>query len=53
LIVSSLVFIVYLEQEGARRSMKHKWVYLVALLTVGLSLALPLFLFVTRGYHRL
>lgn len=45
LIVASVVFIIYLAQEGTRWSMKHKWVYLVALLTVGLSFALPLFLF--------
>ena len=50
LIVSSFVFIVYLRQEGARLSMKHKWVYLVALLTVGLSFALPLFLFVRETH---
>ena len=50
LIVSSFVFIVYLGQEGARPSMKHKWIYLVALLTVGLSFALPLFLFVRETH---
>ena len=50
LIGSSFVFIVYLGQEGARRSMKHKWIYLVALLTVGLSFALPLFLFVRETH---
>lgn len=28
--------------EATRYSMKHQWVYLLALLTVGLSFALPL-----------
>ena len=50
LIVSSVVFMVYLEQEGKRRSMKYRWIYLIALLTVGLSLALPLFLFVREAH---
>ena len=45
LIVASVVFMVYLAQEGTRWSMKHKWVYWLALLTVGLSFALPLFLY--------
>ena len=45
LIVSAYVFIVWLGREATRLSMKHMWVYLVALLTVGLSFALPLFLF--------
>jgi uncharacterized protein DUF2834 len=49
LIVSSIVFIVYLGQEGTRLSMKHRWIYLSALLTVGLSFALPLFLFVREA----
>lgn len=50
LIVSSVVFMVYLEQEAKRRSMKHGWIYLIALLTVGLSFALPLFLFVREAH---
>jgi len=45
LIVSAYVFIVWLGREAARLRMKHTWVYVVALLTVGLSFALPLFLF--------
>ncbi len=46
LIVSSIVFIVYLSQE---EGIKRKWVYLIALFAVGLSLALPLFLFARAG----
>jgi hypothetical protein len=45
LIIASLVFIVYLGQEGTHRSMKHRWIYLIPLFSVGLSFALPLFLF--------
>lgn len=45
LIVSSVVFIVYLSQKET----KLKWVYLIALFTVGLSLALPLLLFVREA----
>lgn len=50
LLLSSITFIFYLGQEAARRSMRHEWVYLVALLTVGLSFALPLFLFVREAH---
>lgn len=50
LIVSSVVFIVYLKQEAARHSVKRQWIYLVALFTVGLSFALPLFLFVREAH---
>ena len=45
LLISCLVFVQYLGPEAARYSMKHQWVYLLALLTVGLSFALPLFLY--------
>jgi len=38
-----VVFVGYVKQEAARYSMGHLWLYLAALLTVGLSFALPLF----------
>ena len=44
LLLSCLVFARFSGQEGARYEMKHQWVYLIALCTVGLSFALPLFL---------
>lgn len=53
LIVASVVFMVYLAQEGTRWSMKHKWVYLIALCTVGLSFALPLFLWAREAHREL
>ena len=45
LLVSCVVFVRYLGQESSRYSIKHSWVYILALLTVGLSFALPLFLY--------
>jgi hypothetical protein len=45
LILSCVVFLVYLRQETARYSIQHRWLYVLALVTVGLSFALPLFLY--------
>jgi hypothetical protein len=45
LIISSVVFLCYLRKEAARHSTPYSWLYVVALLTVGLSFALPLFLY--------
>lgn len=50
LLLSCVVFVRYLGQEAARCSMKHEWIYLIALLTVGLSFALPLFLYVRESH---
>jgi len=44
LVIASLVFLPFLKQEADRHSVKHSWVYVIALFTVGLSFALPLFL---------
>jgi hypothetical protein len=46
LLLSSVVFVIYLRHEARRYSVDHGWLYLIALLTVGLSFALPLFLYV-------
>lgn len=43
--VSSLVLWLFVFSEGRRRAMKHLWVYVLCNLVVGVSLALPLFLF--------
>jgi hypothetical protein len=51
LLIASVVFIPFLRQESARYAIANSWFYVVALLTVGLSFALPLFLFV-RESHR-
>jgi hypothetical protein len=44
-IVSSIVLWVFVFIEGRRAGVKHLWVPIAANLTVGVSLALPLFLF--------
>ena len=44
-IVSSLALCLFIFTEGPRRGMKNLWVYVICNLTVGVSLALPLFLF--------
>lgn len=44
-IVSSLALWLFVFSEGRRRGMGRLWVYVVCNLTVGVSLALPLFLF--------
>jgi hypothetical protein len=44
-LLASVVFLFFLRQEGARYAMGRRWVYVVALLTVGLSCAWPLFLY--------
>jgi hypothetical protein len=45
LLISSVVFVGFLLRESRRYSIAHWWAYLVALATVGLSFALPLFLY--------
>jgi len=44
-IVSSFVLWLFVFSEGRRRGMKNLWLYVVCNLAVGVSLALPLFLF--------
>lgn len=44
LIVSSVIFWVFVFVEGKRLGMKNLWIYIVSNLLVGVSLALPLFL---------
>jgi hypothetical protein len=44
-LVSSLVLWVFVFSEGRRRGMNNLWLYVVCNLIVGVSLALPLFLF--------
>ncbi|NET34547.1 MAG: DUF2834 domain-containing protein [Cyanothece sp. SIO1E1] len=45
-IISTLVLWVFIFTEGPRQGMKNLWIYLACSLTVGVSLALPLFLYV-------
>lgn len=44
-IVASIVFWVYIVVESHRLKMKYVWIYILANLTIGLSFALPLFLY--------
>ena len=44
-IVSSVVLWFFIFSEGKRRQMKNLWVYVLCNLVVGVSLALPLFLY--------
>ena len=50
LLVSSIVFWIFVYQEGKKLNLKNLWVYVVLNLAVGLSFALPLFLWV-RSRH--
>jgi hypothetical protein len=44
-IVSSFVLWLLVFSEGRRRGMRNLWLYVICNLAVGVSLALPLFLF--------
>ncbi|MGD1889550.1 MAG: DUF2834 domain-containing protein [Cyclobacteriaceae bacterium] len=46
LLISSLVFLIFVEYEGRKLGMRHRWVYIVVNLLIGLSAGLPLFLYV-------
>ena len=48
-IVSSVVLWALVRIEGRRAGMKHLWAPLVAILTVGVSLGLPLFLYMREA----
>lgn len=50
LVLSCLVFGIYSGREASRYSMSHTWICMVALFTVGLSCALPLFLYLREPY---
>src|SRR5262249_653000 len=44
-LVSSLVLLVFMRAEGTRLGIPRRWLPVLALITVGVSLALPLFLY--------
>ena len=44
LVISCVVFLGFMSQEADRHGMKHQWIYWLSLFSVGLSFALPLFL---------
>ena len=45
-IVSALAHLLFIYAEGRRRGMRNLWVYVLCTLLVGVSLGLPLFLFI-------
>ena len=49
LLISCVVFVSFLRQEATRYTIGKRWLYLAVLLTVGLSCALPLFLYVRES----
>ena len=48
LLITSVVFWIFLIPEARLRGVKHAWIFILANLTVGLSLAFPLFLYFRR-----
>lgn len=50
LLISCVVFIIFLRREAERHAMNYQWIYWISLLTVGLSFALPLFLWAREGH---
>jgi Protein of unknown function DUF2834 len=50
LLISCVVFLVFMRREAERHAIRHPWVYWIALFTVGLSFALPLFLWAREGH---
>jgi hypothetical protein len=44
-LVSAVVLVVFMRVEGARLSIRRRWLPVLALVTVGVSLGLPLFLY--------
>jgi len=44
-LISSLVLLVFMRAEGTRLNIRRRWLPVLALITVGVSLALPLFLY--------
>jgi hypothetical protein len=50
LLVSSLVFWTFIYVEGRRLKMQHLWVYVASNFVVGISLGLPLFLWMRQRH---
>lgn len=44
-IVSAVVLLVFIQGEGGRAEIRHRWLAALATLAVGVSLGLPLFLY--------
>ncbi len=48
-LVSAVVLIAFMRVEGTRLSIRRRWLLVLALLTVGVSLGLPLFLYLRES----
>lgn len=48
-IVSAVTLLVFVRKEGPRLGVPRRWLPLAAVLTVGVSLGLPLFLYLREG----
>lgn len=48
-LVSAVVLIFFLRREGKRLGVRHLWLPIAGTLTVGVSLGLPLFLYLREG----
>lgn len=49
-LIACVVFGRFMSQEADLHAMKHQWIYWLSLFTVGLSFALPLFLWARESY---
>ena len=49
-VIATMVFWVFVAAESARAGLRHAWAPVVASLTIGLSSALPLFLFMRERH---
>ena len=49
LIITAIVFLVFMYSEAQRYEMQNRWLYLIATLTLGPSFAFPLFLYFREG----
>lgn len=49
-LVSAVVLIVFARTEGRRLGLRGRWLPVLAVLTVGVSLGLPLFLFLRQAH---
>ena len=49
-IITAVVFLIFMAREAARRSIPRSWVYVLATLLVGPSFAFPLFLYAREQF---
>ena len=48
-LISAIALITFARIEGKRLGIRHRWLVVIAVLTVGVSLALPLFLYLREA----